>query len=192
MSINTNHLESGVGLGNLLLQKEEYKRAIKYFTFCLKSHPENSDVLYGTAVCKFRISLMNRLDSSKVGLSVQEEEELKEQIRIQPEVQASINFLKQSIQQTPNHLNSQRMLGEIYLRLKNYDKSQQHLRKALQINPEDPETLIWMGKYMHVTKDNKASLKYFKQAKELAPKDSRILRAMGRVYYEINDFENSE
>lgn len=58
LQIKNTHIDSLSSLANLLLQREEYDRAIKYYKHALQIVDDNVELLYGYSLAVFRSYVM--------------------------------------------------------------------------------------------------------------------------------------
>lgn len=85
-------------------------------------------------------------------------------------------------------------LGKAYWELKQYDKCQINLLKAAKLNPEHPETFLYLGHfYRYIIKDLEKSKKCYEKANNLKKNDSEIVKNLSEVYSNLGlkeaDFE---
>jgi tetratricopeptide (TPR) repeat protein len=80
--------------------------------------------------------------------------------------------------------------GAAYERLKDYDKATADLSKALELEPDNPVVLNYLG-YMWIDqgKNIEQGYDYIKQAVLLRPNDGAIVDSLGWVYYKRGKFD---
>ena len=83
--------------------------------------------------------------------------------------------------------------GEFYDRQKMYDKAEEQFRKALEIDPQNPAVLNYLG-YMLVDHDQKLqeALKMIRQAVLLEPQNYAYLDSLGWAYYKTGQYDLAE
>ncbi|MFQ6069552.1 MAG: tetratricopeptide repeat protein [Candidatus Aminicenantales bacterium] len=84
-------------------------------------------------------------------------------------------------------------IGVLHERLKNFDKAEDYLRKAVEIDPESGEALNYLG-YMLVERGNKLkeAINFIKRALAVEPDNGAYLDSLGWAYYKIGNFKGAE
>lgn len=82
--------------------------------------------------------------------------------------------------------------GIAYERLKEWNKAEPSFRKALELNPEQPQVMnylgySWVDKNMNLTE----ALEMIQKAVELRPSDGYIVDSLGWAYYRLGRFEDA-
>ncbi|UXM95967.1 tetratricopeptide repeat protein [Bartonella sp. HY329] len=79
-----------------------------------------------------------------------------------------------------------------YERLKLWDKAELDFNKALELQPNQPQVLNYLG-YSLVDRDMKLeeALKMIKKAAELRPQDGAIIDSLGWAYYKLGRFNDA-
>jgi len=88
----------------------------------------------------------------------------------------------------PYHYN----IGLIYLRLRKFDKSRIHLKKAQLLVPEYAKVYLLLGELYSETGDDSISLEYFRKAFRINRKELKALIKIGDVYFKRNQLKLAE
>jgi len=82
--------------------------------------------------------------------------------------------------------------GIAFDKLKQFDKSEEDFRKALEISKGDPSVLNYLG-YSMIDRGEKLdeALAMVKKAVELKPNDGYIVDSLGWAYYKLRDYEQA-
>ena len=85
------------------------------------------------------------------------------------------------------------MLGSLYEREKDYDKSEKAFRKVLELNPKHAPTMNYLG-YMWADRDVQLqeALELLKKAVDLEPNNGAYLDSLGWVYFRLNQLDDAE
>jgi tetratricopeptide (TPR) repeat protein len=85
------------------------------------------------------------------------------------------------------------MLGSLYEREKDYDKSEKVFRKVLELNPKHAPTLNYLG-YMWADRDMRLqeALDFLKKAVDSEPNNGAYLDSLGWVYFRLNQLDDAE
>jgi tetratricopeptide (TPR) repeat protein len=82
--------------------------------------------------------------------------------------------------------------GISYERLKQWDMAEKLFRRALEISPNEPMVLNYLGYSMIEKKINLAeALAMVKKAVELKPNDGYIIDSLGWAYFQLGDYEQA-
>jgi len=82
--------------------------------------------------------------------------------------------------------------GVSYERLGKWDLAEKDLKKALEIQPDQPDVLNYLGyTWIDMGKNIEQGIKMVKNAYELKPEDSHILDSVGWGYYKLGDYEGA-
>lgn len=82
--------------------------------------------------------------------------------------------------------------GIAHERLKEWDIAEQRFRKALELSPDEPNVLNYLGYSMIEKKINLAeAMEMVKKAVELKPNDGYIIDSLGWAYYQLGDYEQA-
>jgi tetratricopeptide (TPR) repeat protein/LysM repeat protein len=95
---------------------------------------------------------------------------------------------------TPNreHWNVFYQRGIAYERLKEWPKAEPNFRKALELFPDQPQVLNYLGySWVDMNMNLEEGLEMIKRAVELRPSDGYIVDSLGWAYYRLNRFEEA-
>lgn len=82
--------------------------------------------------------------------------------------------------------------GIAHERLKEWDIAEKRFRKALELSPDEPNVLNYLGYSMIEKKINLAeAMDMVKKAVELKPNDGYIIDSLGWAYYQLGDYEQA-
>lgn len=98
------------------------------------------------------------------------------------------------IGQTPsrNHWSVFFQRGIAYERLKKWDKAEPNFHKALELNPDQPQVLNYLGySWVDMNRNLQEGLEMIKKAVELRPDDGYIVDSLGWAYYRLGRFEEA-
>ncbi|MHB0954611.1 MAG: tetratricopeptide repeat protein [Allorhizobium sp.] len=79
--------------------------------------------------------------------------------------------------------------GIAYERLKKWDKAEPSFRKALELNPDQPQVLNYLGySWVDMNRNLEEGLDMIRKAVELRPDDGYIVDSLGWAYFRLNRF----
>ena len=82
--------------------------------------------------------------------------------------------------------------GIAHERLKQWDIAEQRFRKALELSPDEPSVLNYLGYSMIEKKINLTeAMAMVRKAVELKPNDGYIIDSLGWAYYQLGDYEQA-
>ncbi|KPF45696.1 tetratricopeptide repeat protein [Rhizobium sp. AAP43] len=82
--------------------------------------------------------------------------------------------------------------GIAYERLKKWDKAEPDFNKALELNPEQPQVLNYLGySWVDMNRNLQQGLEMIKKAVELRPDDGYIVDSLGWAYYRLGRFDEA-
>lgn len=82
--------------------------------------------------------------------------------------------------------------GTAYERIKQWDKAEPDFKKALELNPEQPEVLNYLGySWVDMNMNLDQAFGMLKRAVELRPRDGYIVDSLGWAYYRLGQFEDA-
>lgn len=82
--------------------------------------------------------------------------------------------------------------GIAYERLKQWEKAEPNFNKALELNPEQPQVLNYLGySWVDMNRNLQEGLEMIKKAVELRPDDGYIVDSLGWAYYRLGRFEEA-
>ena len=79
------------------------------------------------------------------------------------------------------------MLGEVCLKREEYVAAAEWFRKAVNIMPEDVETLMGLGRALAALDNTDAALEALGNAARLAPGNAQVHLHLSRLYFQIGD-----
>jgi len=92
----------------------------------------------------------------------------------------------------PNNVNALGGLGSTYLALGDLNRSEETLKKALEIDPNDIGSNTTLG-MVYLQKGNLDEVeKYFKKVLEIIPNDKKVIYQLGLLYEKHNRLEEAE
>lgn len=82
--------------------------------------------------------------------------------------------------------------GISHERLKQWDIAEKHFRRALELSPDEPMVLNYLGYSMIEKKINlQEAMDMVRKAVELRPNDGYIIDSLGWAYYQLGDYEEA-
>ncbi|MGG7516451.1 tetratricopeptide repeat protein [Allorhizobium undicola] len=82
--------------------------------------------------------------------------------------------------------------GIAYERLKKWDQAEPNFRKALELNPDQPQVLNYLGySWVDMNRNLQEGLEMIKKAVELKPDDGYIVDSLGWAYYRLGRFDEA-
>jgi tetratricopeptide (TPR) repeat protein len=82
--------------------------------------------------------------------------------------------------------------GIAYERLKQWEKAEPNFRKALELNPDQPQVLNYLGyTWVDMNRNLTEGLDMIKRAVELRPDDGYIVDSLGWAYFRLGRFEEA-
>lgn len=82
--------------------------------------------------------------------------------------------------------------GIAYERLKQWDKAEPNFVKALELNPDQPQVLNYLGySWVDMNKNLDKGLEMIRKAVELRPDDGYIVDSLGWAYYRLGRFDDA-
>ncbi|MBP1850407.1 tetratricopeptide repeat protein [Rhizobium halophytocola] len=82
--------------------------------------------------------------------------------------------------------------GIAYERLKDWPKAEPNFRKALELSPDQPQVLNYLGySWVDMNRNLKEGLDMIKKAVELKPDDGYIVDSLGWAYYRLGRFDDA-
>jgi tetratricopeptide (TPR) repeat protein len=82
--------------------------------------------------------------------------------------------------------------GIAYERLKKWDQAEPNFRKALDLNPDQPQVLNYLGySWIDMNKNLDEGLAMIKKAVDLKPDDGYIIDSLGWAYFRLNRFDDA-
>ncbi|MBW9115953.1 tetratricopeptide repeat protein [Rhizobium cauense] len=82
--------------------------------------------------------------------------------------------------------------GIAYERLKKWDQAEPNFRKALDLNPDQPQVLNYLGySWIDMNRNLDEGLAMIKKAVDLRPDDGYIIDSLGWAYFRLNRFDDA-
>jgi tetratricopeptide (TPR) repeat protein len=82
--------------------------------------------------------------------------------------------------------------GIAYERLKKWDQAEPNFRKALELNPDQPQVLNYLGySWVDMNRNLEEGLDMIRKAVELRPDDGYIIDSLGWAYYRLGRFDEA-
>ncbi|MFC5385226.1 tetratricopeptide repeat protein [Aquamicrobium segne] len=82
--------------------------------------------------------------------------------------------------------------GIAHERLKEWSAAEPNFRKALELNPEQPQVMNYLGySWVDMNMNLEEALEMIERAAELRPSDGYIIDSLGWAYYKLNRFEDA-
>lgn len=150
-----------------MLRFHQYERANKYFKFALSQNQNDIEILYGYSLSLFRsyVSFKDQIQIGRVntqgtansnqGPPIKQNTDLSqqsqsEQLQLkQVELYAAVKYLKKVRQMDPTYVAAIKLIGEIYMKEKRFDRAVEYLKEALSLNERDSEVLVMLGNILH-------------------------------------------
>ena len=76
----------------------------------------------------------------------------------------AIRLLNKAVQVAPNDADAVAFLGRVYIRVKNYEQSEQDLKRALELSPSNQIALVGMGELEYMKSQWTEAARYFDQS----------------------------
>ena len=119
-------------------------------------------------------------------------EEAAKQFRENGNFQEALQEQKKAVELNPDDDESLKLLGGIYIELKQYEKAVKVLEKGKQINPNNDAIRFELSWALEELGNQNKSLSELKEAVRLAPKNPMYLTNLGIAYGKIEDKELQE
>jgi tetratricopeptide (TPR) repeat protein len=82
--------------------------------------------------------------------------------------------------------------GIAYERLKEWDKAEPSFQKALELNPDQPQVLNYLGySWVDMNRNLKEGMDLIRKAVELRPDDGYIVDSLGWAYYRLGQYDEA-
>jgi tetratricopeptide (TPR) repeat protein len=79
-----------------------------------------------------------------------------------------------------------------YERLKKWDQAEPNFRKALELNPDQPQVLNYLGySWVDMNRNLDEGLKMIQKAVDLKPDDGYMVDSLGWAYFRLNRFDDA-
>ncbi|MFD2237224.1 tetratricopeptide repeat protein [Aureimonas populi] len=91
-----------------------------------------------------------------------------------------------------NNWNIYYQRGIAYERLKEWDKAEPNFRRALELSPNQPQVLNYLGySWVDMNRNLEEGLEMIRTAVDLRPNDGYIIDSLGWAYYRLERFEEA-
>ena len=92
----------------------------------------------------------------------------------------------------PQNWNIYYQRGIAYERLQEWDKAEPNFRKALELSPDQPQVLNYLGySWVDMNRNLDEGLDLIRKAVELRPNDGYIIDSLGWAYYRLERFDDA-
>jgi tetratricopeptide (TPR) repeat protein len=82
--------------------------------------------------------------------------------------------------------------GIAYERLKEWDKAEPNFKKALELNPDQPQVLNYLGySWVDMNRNLNEGMDLIRKAVELRPDDGYIVDSLGWAYYRLGQYDEA-
>jgi tetratricopeptide (TPR) repeat protein len=155
-------------LGDALMSKRDYENAGKEYALLAKRSPRNEQLAF-----KLVFAQIKMLDS-------------------QNKPEKAIQLLSQQIAQNPKQPGLFELLGQIYLKQKNYSKAEETYRKALAIDKNNIAAYSLLGRLFIIQNSHAKAIQEFKNVLKINPKSVVAHLMLGQIYEALNDRETAK
>ncbi len=105
--------------------------------------------------------------------------------------QAAIDKLNQAVSVNKSFSLGYSLLGEIYMKMQQYDNSAAAYEKATELNPWSFKDFFNLGRVYELMERFAEAVKAYGRAVELEPQDLQANIGVARSYYKIDDYPNA-
>lgn len=176
----------------------KYEPAIEYFEKLLEVNPKSKDGMISLGVCYFKMHntekalfLINK--ALKLDFSETREGSQSKASQFYPRLyyRNKENFDKMEQEFNSYNVYAWKVLGEIYLNTKEYDKSEENFSFALKKAPRDSVIWLKLGLISLYKNELTRADKHLKMALRIDPESVPAKFGLARVYYKNQDYENA-
>jgi len=107
----------------------------------------------------------------------------------QKEYNQAVDIVNSIIEENPNYAPAHRRMGLFLMHSPSQEKALNHLKKALELVPDDGENWIALGVFHQRRKKWRESLEAFHQALRYRPEDGIVLYKLLQIYRTIKNFQ---
>ncbi len=182
---------------HVLEKKGRNKEALEQITFALRQTPDSQMLQLEQARLVYQIQGAQTALPLLMDLSRKSEDE--EVMRLLAhacadtgDLQRAEKFALQSIKVYPGQPDLHLLLGQIYEKLGQLDKSIYHLSEAIKYDPEEMESYIVLGRVYQTRREISLALKVFQSAIQASPEDYRPYYYSGLALRDGKDYQGSE
>ena len=105
--------------------------------------------------------------------------------------QAAIEKLNQAVAVNKSFSLAYSLLGEIYMKIQEYDNSAAALEKATELNPWSFKDFFNLGRVYELMERFAEAVRAYSRAVELEPQDVQANIGAARSYYKLDDYQNA-
>lgn len=156
-----------LGLAQLHLEEGDEEAALAELREVLKSRPHHPWALEKYRTLRTR-KTNEKLALARAALSQNNPEEAKK-------------ALLASLYYSPESIEANLLLADIYLREKNYDQALIHLQTVYQKEPQNPTVLEKYGQLLFLRQNYKKSLEIYQKLQQIKPEDKQIKETIERL-----------
>jgi len=164
-----------LGLAQLHLEEGDEEAALAELREILKSRPHHPWALEKYRTLRTR-KTNEKLALARAALSQNNPEEAKK-------------ALLASLYYSPESIEANLLLADIYLREKNYDQALIHLQTVYQKEPQNPTVLEKYGQLLFLRQNYKKSLEIYQKLQQIKPEDKQIKETIERLKNRLGIFE---
>ncbi len=187
-------------LAHVYEQNEKYDHAIETYSRIPEASPLWARVQIRKA---FDLNSLDRVDESRkllMGLlgtqkeKVQTLDALGRIMRARKQYEEAVRYYSQAISllktSDKDNWNYYYARGVCYERLNQWDKAEADLQKALQLDPDQPLTLNYLGySWVDQNKHLKRAMAYIRKAVKLKPNDGYFVDSLGWAHYRLGEYK---
>jgi len=95
---------------------------------------------------------------------------------------AALALVRQYVAANPSDANGHQILGALYFGAKNYGDSQTELERSIQLDPNNMQTYLRLGKLFEAIDRNDMAIAQYQKALDLHPKQALLATLVGNLY----------
>jgi tetratricopeptide (TPR) repeat protein len=107
------------------------------------------------------------------------------------DIKTGIEQLSKVIEICPIYYKAYFVLGSIYSRIRNFDKSKNFLQEGLFLNKDYTLGMINLGAVYSILRQYNDAISIFEKAIAAAPREAKGYLGLGKVYAALGDFDNA-
>jgi Tfp pilus assembly protein PilF len=100
-------------------------------------------------------------------------------------------LVQQFVSTNPNDANGHQILGAQYFAGKNYSAAQTEFERTIQLDPNNMQAYLRLGKVFEVTGQNHPAIAQYQKALDLQAKHAPLATLVGNLYLEEGDLETA-
>ena len=172
---------------NLCVALHNFEDAMKYYQKVLEIEPWHSEAF------EYLEKIKRHQDSDAQALSPEELYQKSQEAGATDNLGTAVSILNKLIGRYPDHAVAHNDLGVYYQRLGNLEKAFQHLRHAVQIEPNNSTFEKNLADFYYVVKgDVGEALRIYLNVLKRNPDDVEVLTAAGHISKSVNRLQNAE